>query len=59
MLPKARPVLFLKASIPEGARWITIHSGGNKDAKGQAVLIQPQADGSAHVIGGAGGALII
>lgn len=57
-LPQDRPVLFLKAaSIPEGARWITIHSGGNKDAKGQAVLIQPQPDGSAHVIGGAGGKL--
>ncbi len=57
-LPQDRPIIFIKAaSIPEGARWITIHSGGNKDAKGQAVLIQPQADGSAHVIGGAGGSL--
>ncbi len=51
-------ILFLKASaIPPGARWITIHPGGDKDAKGQPVLIQPQPDGSAHVIGGAGGAL--
>jgi hypothetical protein len=53
-----KPILFLKAqSIPPGARWITIHAGGNKDAKGQPVLIQPNADGSAHVLGGAGGAL--
>jgi hypothetical protein len=51
-------ILFLKAaSIPPGARWITVHAGGNKDAKGQPVLIQPNPDGSAHVIGGAGGAL--
>lgn len=51
------PVLFLLKAIPPGARWITIHSGGNKDAKGQPVLIQPNPDGSARVIGGAGGAL--
>src|SRR2546423_1578174 len=51
-------LLFLKAqAIPPGARWITVHAGGNKDGKGQPVLIQPQADGSAHVIGGAGGKL--
>lgn len=57
-LPADRPVIFIKASsIPPGARWITIHSGGNKDAKGQPVLIEPQADGSARVIGGAGGKL--
>lgn len=52
-----RPLaLFLKASIPAGARWITVHPGG-PDSKGQPVLIQPQSDGSAKVIGGAGGAL--
>jgi len=56
MLPKDRPILFLKASIPDGARWITVHPNG-PGSDGQAVLIQPQADGSAHVIGGAGGKL--
>ena len=49
-------ILFLKASIPSGARWITVHPNG-KDSKGQPILIQPQADGSARVIGGAGGSL--
>lgn len=48
-------IIFFKAQpIPEGARWITVNGG---DGKGQPVLIQPQADGSAHVIGGAGGKL--
>lgn len=55
-LPSDRPILFLKASIPPGARWITVHPNGD-DSKGTPVLIQPQADGSAHVIGGAGGKL--
>lgn len=55
MLDKTR-LLLLKASIPDGARWITVHSNG-PSAKGQPVLIQPQPDGSAKVIGGAGGAL--
>lgn len=55
-LPADRPILFLKASkIPEGARWITVHS--TPGATGQPVLIQPNPDGSAHVIGGAGGKL--
>lgn len=49
-------ILLLKASIPPGSRWITLHPGG-PDSKGQPVLIQPQPDGSAHVIGGAGGKL--
>lgn len=49
-------ILFLKASIPEGARWITVFPNGH-DQKGTPVLIQPQPDGSAHVIGGAGGKL--
>jgi len=54
---KNRPlILFVKSGIPAGARWITVHPNG-KDAKGTPVLIQPQADGSAHVIGGAGGKL--
>lgn len=55
-LPADRPILFLKASkIPEGARWITVHP--TPGATGQPVLIQPNPDGSAHVIGGAGGKL--
>ena len=49
-------ILFLKASIPPGARWITVHPNGG-DSKGQPVLIQPNPDGTAHVIGGAGGKL--
>ena len=49
-------ILFLKAAIPAGARWITVHPNGKGD-KGQPVLIQPNPDGSAHVIGGAGGKL--
>lgn len=51
------PADLLKADsdIPEGARWITVHPGGV--GKGQAVLIQPQPDGTARVIGGAGGSL--
>lgn len=48
--------LGLFKAIPPGARWITIHPHG-KEEKGQPVLIQPQADGSAKVIGGAGGKL--
>jgi hypothetical protein len=51
-----RPVLFLKASIPEGARWITVRPNG-PGSDGTPVLIQPNPDGSAHVIGGAGGKL--
>jgi hypothetical protein len=50
-------IIFLKASsIPAGARWITIHPHG-PDEKGQPLLIQPNPDGSAHVVGGAGGSL--
>lgn len=50
-----KPILFLKAqAIPAGARWITVHPNG-ADSKGQPLLIQPNPDGSAHVIGGAGG----
>lgn len=56
MTAPARPVLFLKASIPDGARWITVHPNG-PGTEGQPVLIQPNADGTAHVIGGAGGKL--
>jgi superfamily II DNA or RNA helicase len=52
-----KPILFLKAqAIPPGARWITLHPNG-ADSKGQPVLIQPNPDGSAHIVGGAGGRL--
>ena len=51
-----RPIFFLKASIPDGARWITVHPNG-PGSDGTPVLIQPNPDGSAHVIGGAGGKL--
>ncbi len=47
-------IIKAHAPIPPDAHWITVNSGGGK---GQPVLIQPQADGSAKVIGGAGGAL--
>lgn len=56
-MTKAAPIIFLlKASIPDGSRWITLHPNG-ADSKGQPVLIQPNPDGSARVIGGAGGKL--
>nr|WP_281719973.1 helicase-related protein [Nitrosomonas nitrosa] len=51
-----RPIFFLKSSIPQGARWITVHPNG-ADAKGQPVLVQEESDGSMRVIGGAGGKL--
>lgn len=44
-----------QSPIPPGSHWITVHPHG--DGHGQAVLIQPQPDGSAKVIGGAGGSL--
>lgn len=43
-------------ALQTGERWITVHPHG-RDEKGQPVLIQNQPDGSAKVIGGAGGAL--
>lgn len=49
-------ILFFKSSIPAGARWITLHPNG-PGTGGSAVLVQPNPDGSAHVIGGAGGKL--
>lgn len=48
-------LLVKSGSIPPGAHWITVHPNG--DGPGQPVLIQPQPDGSAKVIGGAGGSL--
>lgn len=53
--PRKRDASMVK-SIPEGARWITIRPHG-PGSDGQPVLIQPNPDGSAHVIGGAGGKL--
>lgn len=50
------PVVLLLKAIPAGSRWITIRPNG-PEAKGQPVLIEPQPDGSAKVIGGAGGKL--
>jgi len=47
---------MLAKALGPGERWITVHPNG-PDAKGQPVLIQPQPDGSAKVIGGAGGKL--
>jgi hypothetical protein len=48
-------VLFLK-SLGAGERWITVRPNG-PGTDGHPVLIKPAADGSYHVIGGAGGAL--
>ena len=49
--------LLLKASaLPPGAHWITVRPNG-PSSTGQPVLIEPQPDGSAKVIGGAGGSL--
>ena len=49
------PLIFMKALSP-GERWITVHPNGN-DAKGTPILIRENTDGSASVIGGAGGKL--
>lgn len=45
--------------LAPGARWITVHPGGNKDGKGVPVMVQEAQHGSGvfHVIGGAGGRL--
>lgn len=53
MFPKSVVLLF--KALGAGERWITVKPPGHE--KGQPVLIQPQPDGSAKVIGGAGGAL--
>lgn len=49
-------ILFFKASLPPGARWITVRPNG-PGTDGHPVLIQPAGDGSMRVIGGAGGKL--
>ena len=43
-------------TLGHNQRWITVHPNG-KESKGQPVLIQDEPDGSARVIGGAGGKL--
>lgn len=48
--------LVKAGKIPAGARWITVRPNG-PGTEGQPVLIQENPDGSAHVIGGAGGKL--
>jgi hypothetical protein len=45
-----------KSKLPPGSRWITVHPHGD-DGKGVPLLIQEHPDGSAHVLGGAGGKL--
>lgn len=50
------PVILLLKALGPGERWITIFPHGREN-KGQPVLVREEADGSARVIGGAGGAL--
>jgi hypothetical protein len=47
---------ILAKALEPGERWITVHPNGD-DSKGQPILIRPQPDGSAKVVGGAGGKL--
>lgn len=54
-MKSTRLLLLKSANIPPGSHWITVRPNGV--GKGQPVLIEPQADGSAKVIGGAGGSL--
>lgn len=44
-----------KAKYPPGTRWITIHPQNRE--KGVPVLVRDHGDGTAHIIGGAGGKL--
>ena len=46
----------LRKALGAGERWVTIHPHG-PDTKGQPLLIKEQPDGSAKVIGGAGGSM--
>jgi len=45
-----------KAALPAGVRWITVHPNGD-DSKGVPVMIRDDGNGTAHVVGGAGGRL--
>jgi hypothetical protein len=51
-------VLFLSKAVAlhSGERWITVHPHGDEEP-GVPVLIKEQPDGSAHIVGGAGGSL--
>lgn len=49
-------ILFILKALGPGERWITVHPHG-KEHKGQPVLIRENPDGTATVIGGAGGKL--
>lgn len=53
--PVDREYLLAK-SLGPGERWITVHPHGDAEP-GIPVLIQERPDGTAHVIGGAGGSL--
>lgn len=61
-MTQTRTILFLDLSarlakaLGPGQRWITVHPNG-RDEKGVPVLIQQNPDGSARVVGGAGGKL--
>jgi hypothetical protein len=57
--PDIKPEAKAKAasSLPAGVRWITIHPHGDKDSKGVPVMIKEGANGTAHIVGGAGGRL--
>lgn len=46
----------LRKALGPGERWISVHPGG-PGSKGVPVLIQEHPDGSARIIGGAGGKL--
>ena len=48
---------LLKSEPPPGERWITVHPNKGNDTEGQPVLIKEHPDGTAHIIGGAGGSL--
>lgn len=48
--------LLTKAALGPGERWITVKPNG-PDAKGVPVIIRENNDGTAHVVGGAGGKL--
>lgn len=55
-MPTYAPTHLLKAqALGPGERWITVHPPGHE--KGSPVLIRENPDGSAHIIGGAGGKL--
>jgi superfamily II DNA or RNA helicase len=55
-MPESRPLILFCKALQAGERWVTIRPNG-PDSKGQPILIQPQPDGSAKVVGGAGGSL--